>query len=190
MNDPAADDDAGSGYNSQVVETLEAGSYTIEATTYEAGETGSFTLTVSGLGDATGTPPSAADCLEILTADGDVPGEWAAGCDSQTDAPGTTGSGARLARYYTFTLGQESEVTITLNSDVADAYLYLRRNDSRSGEAVNDPAADDDAGGGYNSQVVETLEAGAYTIEATTYKAGETGSFTLTISGLGGDGTN
>ena len=37
---------------SQISQTLAAGSYTIEATTYDAGATGSFTLTVSRLGDA------------------------------------------------------------------------------------------------------------------------------------------
>ncbi len=181
VNDPAADDDAGDGYNSQVSETLAAGTYTIEATTYDAGETGSFILTVSGLGAA----PSPDDpCREIITVEVPVNGQWAAGCESQTDALGR-GSGTRLAHYYTFTLGQESEVTITLESEDADAYLYLRRGDARSGNPVNDPAADDDAGaatgGMYDSQVHQMLEAGDYTIEATTYSAGEIGSFTLTV---------
>ena len=40
--------------------TLAAGSYTIEATTYEVGETGSFTLTVSGLGETLPQAPTSA----------------------------------------------------------------------------------------------------------------------------------
>ena len=36
------------------------------------------------------------------------------------------------------------------------------------------------------SQIQETLAAGSYTVEATTYSAGATGAFSLTISGLGG----
>ena len=48
-------------------------------------------------------------------------------------------------------------MTVTLKSDDADAYLYLRQGDARSGTALNDHAADDDAGGGRNAQVQETL---------------------------------
>ena len=41
---------------------------------------------------------------------------------------------------------------------------------------------DDDGGGGEtNSCISQTLDAGAYTIEATTYLGGETGPFTLTL---------
>ena len=177
------DDDSGEGFNSQIVLTLAEGIYTIEATTYAEGQTGSFTLTVSGLGDAAAPVD---DCVaEIITDDGRVRETWAAGCESQTDAP-RQGSGDRLARYFTFEVTEESEVTITLESEDADAYLYLRQGDARFGDAVNDPVSNDDAGGDYNSQVVETLDAETYTLEATTYSAGETGSFTLTVSGLGG----
>ena len=52
-------DDVESGNtDSQIRETLSAGSYTIEATTYdEADQTGTFTLTISGLGGGTTTDP-------------------------------------------------------------------------------------------------------------------------------------
>ena len=43
------DDIALNNYNSQIEQTLQAGSYTIEAATYASGVTGSFTLTVSGI---------------------------------------------------------------------------------------------------------------------------------------------
>ena len=183
LNDHQQDDDAGGDRNAQIQETLAAGRYTIEATTYTAGETGSFTLTISGLGVAAG-PPATDTCTEALTADVAKSGTWAAGCHSETQAPGQ-GSGARLARYYTFSLNQAGEVTITLDSAV-DTYLYLREGENaRSGTALNDHQNDDDAGGDRNAQIVETLDAGDYTIEATTYNAGETGSFTLTPVGLG-----
>jgi len=174
LNDHEDDDDAGGGRNSQAVETLDAGAYTIEATTYSAGETGNFTLTITAL-EATN------DCEETLTADGTVSGTWAAGCDSEE----RTGS---HARYYTFALSETSEVTITLESDDADSYLYLRDGNALSGAALNDHDEDDDAGGGSNALIVETLDEGTYTIEATTYSAGETGDFTLTISDLSGTG--
>ena len=114
-------------------------------------------------------------CGETLTGDGTVSGEWAQGCDSAVTERGH-------ARYYTFTLGSESAVTITLESSDADTYLYLREGEARSGEFLYQ---NDDDGGTTRSTIQETLGMGTYTIEATTYGGGETGSFTLTVSGLG-----
>ena len=73
-------------------------------------------------------------------------------------------------------------MTVTLESSDADTYLYLREGESRSGAFLYE---NDDDGGTTRSTIQETLSAGTYTIEATTYSAGETGSFTLSISGLG-----
>jgi len=178
VNDHSEDDDASEGTNSQIKESLAAGTYTIEATTYNTGESGFFTLTLLGLAGTAPEPPPTADCGKTLSADGTVSGTWAEGCASEAEGRG-------YARYYTFTLDQESEVTITLESSEADAYLYLRAGEAKSGAAVNEHVEDDDAGGGTNSQIEETLPAGTYTIEATTYHAAETGSFTLILSGLG-----
>ena len=119
------------------------------------------------------------DCGQTLTGDGSIGGLWADGCESET-------RGGRYARYYTFTLAQEWEVTITLESADADTYLYLREGESRSGNFLHD---DDDSPDTTRSQIQETLAAGSYTIEATTYWQGETGSFTLTVSGLVTTGT-
>ena len=175
LNDHADDDDAGVGTNSEIRESLVAATYTIEATTYYAGETGSFTLTLSGVG--TTTPPPADPCLEKLTGDMRVSGQWASGCDSMDRA-------GSHARFYTFTLPQESEVTVILESDDADTFLYLREGaKAKFGSALHEN--DDHEGSLSRSQIRETLAAGSYTIEATTYGTGETGSFTLTLSGLG-----
>ena len=72
-------------------------------------------------------------------------------------------------------------MTITLESDT-DPYLYLREGEAKSGDVV---AENDDVvpGTDTNSRIQGTLVAGTYTIEATTYSSGETGSFTLTVSG-------
>ena len=75
--------------------------YTIEATTKNPKEPGSFALTVSGL-DVT-VAPQPSDCAQTIAVGGQVSGQWAPGCESETSAPGS-GSGARLARYYTFNL--------------------------------------------------------------------------------------
>ena len=109
-----------------------------------------------------------------LSGDGRVSGEWAEGCNSEV-------SGRGYARYYTFTLWAGSYVTITLESSDVDTYLYLREGEARSGDFLYD----DDGGGITKSQIQETLVAGTYTIEATTYGTKETGSFTLTVAGLG-----
>ena len=115
-----SDDDTPDTSGSEITRNLAAGNYTIEATTYAAGETGSFTLTVSGLGGTTAPGPSAGECDQALTGDGTVTGTWAAGCESEE----RTGS---YARYYSFTVGQDSDVTITLarTSGEADTYLNL-----------------------------------------------------------------
>ena len=42
-------------------------------------------------------------------------------------------------------------------------------------------AEDDDGGQGADSRISQTLEAGPYTIEATTFSGGETGPFTLSV---------
>ena len=54
------DDDGGVGYDSRIVRTLAAGSYTLEATTYSSATTGDFNLTVRAGGqEPTATPTRA-----------------------------------------------------------------------------------------------------------------------------------
>ena len=114
-------------------------------------------------------------CIQTVSSDGTLDGQWSSGCDSETR------SGSH-ARYYTFTLDASSEVTVTLESGSANTYLYLRQGDAISGTALHEN--DDHQGSTSVSQIQETLAAGTYTIEATTYAAGSTGSFSLTITGL------
>ena len=104
---------------------------------------------------------------------------WASDCTSNISAPG--GSGDRYARFYTFTLDAESNVTIDLSSD-EDTYLYLRSGTSTDGTPIHDNDDIDTASQTYDSRIVETLAAGDYTIEATTYNAGRTGTFTLALN--------
>ena len=182
-------EDGSGSMNSRIVTTLEAGNYTVEATTYSVEQTGSFTLTVADLEagtapspEPTPTPTPTDDCGDTVTADGVFNGEWAEGCDSEVRE-------GRHARFYSFSLEAQGEVTITLESSDADTYLYLREGEARSGEALHEdddiePAVDTD------SRIVATLDASAYTIEATTFDEGETGSFTLTIGGLGTTGSD
>ena len=98
---------------------------------------------------------------------GTVDGQWASGCDSSERA-------GSHARYYRFTLDASSEVTVTLESSAADTYLYLRQGDATSGMALHEN--DGHEGSTSVSQIQETLAAGSYTVEATTYSAGATGA--------------
>ena len=177
--------------NSRLSVTLQPGSYTIEATTYHPEKEGGFTLTTEGMGEALesdpdpqpGPEPEADACLESVEADVTITGSWDDSCLSDKDAP--EGTGVRYTRFYTFSLDEAAEVTLTLESD-KDTYLYLLSGHGRDGDVLNE---EDDIvyGVNTNSRLSETLEVGNYTIEATTYYAQTTGNFTLTVRGLSSD---
>ena len=114
-------------------------------------------------------------CTTLLIVDGTTQGEWTNSCKSF--APGRD-----LARYYTFQITQRGLVSINLTSS-HDTYLYLRQ-----GKGIVKGTSlyrnDDIGNGNYNSGITRTLDAGWYTIEATTFHGGRTGPFQLEISGL------
>ena len=131
--------------------------------------------------------PSSDSCIEAVGR-GAIPGEWTTEC--QSSHPDRSG---HYARYYTFSLSEATEVTITLESP-ADPYLYLREGTALDGTVL---CENDDYGStvtgircssiassldsSMDSGMVASLPKGAYTIEATTYGAGATGDFTLTM---------
>ena len=204
--DTVADNDdidtANRDLNSRIVETLAAGDYTIEATTYNAGRTGTFTLALNSTPVSDTDPPdpdptpTLPACVESLPDNMTVNGTWITDCTSNISAP--NGSGDRYARFYTFTLNEAATVTVTLESpeSSADTYLYLREGSERDGTEIlceNDDYSTPVEGttcsninfnlnAQYDSGMLVSLGAGAYTIEATTFAAGTTGSFTLTVT--------
>ena len=165
-----SDDDGGSGTNSRIERRLTAGTYTVEATTYSSSTTGSFSVSVSvlepcvsALGNVTGTVTRS--------------GTWAQGCSSQN----RSGS---YARYFSFNVVEQGEVRIDLSSSGStsvDTYLYLLSGSGKTGSVLE---SDDDGGSGTNSRITRNLSPGAYTLEATTYSSGDTGSFSLSFTGL------
>ena len=188
-----SNDDIASGgvnLNSRLSVTLQPGDYTIEATTYSPETSVAFTLTMAGLGQAEAPAPDpqpvpepepeAGACIESVDGDATVEASWDDGCLS--DKAALSGTGDRYARFYTFTLDEVADVTITLESD-EDAYLYLLSGHGRSGTVLYE---EDDIvyGVNTNSRLSENLDAGDYTIEATTYHAQTDGDFTLTIEEL------
>ena len=116
-------------------------------------------------------------CLEVeslgaLTAPVTRMGMWADDCMSE-------GQANNYARYYTFTLSEETRVAIYLTSS-RDTYLYLRQGEGRTGTVVHQ---NNNVGrGNINSRIEETLADGTYTVEATTYyRRAVTGDFTLAV---------
>ena len=158
--------------DSRITETLAAGSYTVEATTYGAGVSGEFSLSVVPAGAA--TPPSTDGCFQTLgglTAGVSRNGVWNGDCAS------THRSGS-YARFYSFTLSEQAEVQIDLTSS-EDTYLYLLRGADSGGTVLGEN--DDVVNGETDSRITETLAAGSYTVEATTYGAGVSGEFSLSV---------
>ena len=175
------DDAAGQRTNSRITETLAPGTYTVEATTFRSGTTGSFDLTIAT--GSTGTEPPTGNCESTVTS-GPTPvqgglggvaftGRWVVGCDS------VHRSGSN-ASYISFTQESPGQVIITLESSV-DTYLYLLQGEGSSGPVL---ASNDNYGGGSNSQITRFLSPGRYTVEATTVSPSVTGEFTLTLSGI------
>ncbi len=111
-------------------------------------------------------------CHKIVILDHNQTDIWDSNCNSTHK----TGS---YAKYYTFTLSEKNTVTIDLKSTI-DTYLYLLEGDSKDS---NVRESDDDGGEeGYNSKIIKTLEAGIYTVEATTYYASREGIFDINIT--------
>ena len=101
---------------------------------------------------------------------------------SWTGACGSTHRDGRYARFYAFTLDTQTAVQIDLTSS-EDTYLYLLSGSDSDGTVI---AENDDATGqGTNSRITETLASGTYTVEATTYGSGTTGSFNLSMDPSG-----
>ena len=129
--------------NSRLSVTLQPGSYTIEATTYSPEISGDFTLTIAGLGQGeTPAPdpqpepepePEADTCVESIDGDSTIEGSWDDSCLS--DKAALSGAGDRYARFYTFTLDEAADVTITIESD-EDTYLYVLQGHGRSGTVL------------------------------------------------------
>lgn len=84
----------------------------------------------------------------------------------------------RYAKYYTFTLKKNTEVTITLQSN-EDTFLILLKGKGRTGLLID---VNDGYEGYTNSRITKNLSAGKYTIEATTYGRVTTGNFSLDLN--------
>ena len=164
-------DDVTSGnHNSRISSILKPGDYTIEVSTYPAGITGDFTLTAVTLPDEA---DGCAEDLGVLADEFSLSSNWSEDCHS-THREGS------FARFYTFTLEQQTKVQIDVVSP-SDPYAYLLEGSRRTGQVIDE---NDDIEGGIivNSRIIADLPAGDYTVEATTYSSGVIGRFALSIS--------
>ena len=164
-----SNDNVGSrNFNSSINRKLAAGTYTVEATTYFAKQTGDFTLSVRPLQET--------EDLGDLTRSVDRSNSaWTSNHES-TQQMGS------YARSYTFTLDAATHVVINLTSP-EDPYLFLL---DTNGAVVHEN--DNVTTRNLNSRIDETLPAGTYTIEATTYFPARTGTFHLSIGYFGATG--
>ena len=178
------------GGNDRIYGVFTAGQYTLEAIAPQYGKsvTGDFTLSITYA-----IPTVCRDTtIGTLTAPTGASrtGTWANTCDSATRA-------ARYAQYYTFTLSANADVDIKLlaaqpatppGAAKPNAYMYLRSGSATDGATI---AANNDihaASGNRDSRISRSLDAGTYTVEATTFAPETTGGFTLSIGfGPGGD---
>ena len=158
-----SNDDVGSrNINSAINTELVAGTYTVEATTHFAGQTGDFTLSVR--------PLLGMENLGTLTRSVDRSNSmWTSAYMS------TQRMMDSYARSYTFTLTEATRVAINLTAP-EDPYLFLLDSD---GMVAHE--SDNITTRNLNSRIDETLPAGTYTIEATTYFPARMGTFHLSI---------
>ena len=170
------DDDGGTGLDARIERPLVPGSYTIEATTLDPGETGDFTLrvTVSAVGGG------CSRSMGLLGTRTYTRGDILDGSCSTEHYPD-----GEHALYYGFTLDEAADVTMEMTALDMDSWLALRRGSSPG--SVEPLAEDDDGGTGVDARIERSLAPGSYTIEATTRFAGETGNFTLTVTVNGTD---
>ena len=107
------------------------------------------------------------ECVQTVDGNVAVSGSWTDDClsESTPDGPIDPPAGTRYAHFYTFTLTEQSDVTITLESET-DPYLFLLDGD---GDVVTENDDIDTSGENCSSRIEMTLDAGDYTIEATTF---------------------
>lgn len=170
------DDDADTGtHDSRLIVTLPAdGAYRIAATSYEAGESGRYRLSV---GDGAGYRPPAPAYEEYddgveeggLIDVGDTVGGLLQSGDATLDS-------GEYVDTYRFTGRRGQRVAVELTSSAFDAYTILT---APSGEQVDN----DDGEDGTNSRLDTVLtENGEYTVAVTSFAAGETGSYRFSVT--------
>ena len=120
--------------------------------------------------------PVGCDAVDITADSTPVTGTWGDDCLSTVRED-------RQARYFQFTLTDSADIRVVLESDDAETVLYLRQG---AGATTGTHIGFNDGEAEYSyrrATIMQMLHPATYTIEATTFAVGESGSFTLTASG-------
>lgn len=148
---------------------LPVGTYTVEVTHRY---TQSFTITIA-YNDTGNT-----ECVQPISAGSTISDGWIPACESNNrdiiDPYSPYPELGYRAKYFTFTLPKDSDISIQVSSD-ENSYIYLL---SGHGEFATPLLEFND------NNVLTPLPAGDYTIELTTYKRYAPGQFTISLSVL------
>jgi hypothetical protein len=162
----AEDDDhenqVGAGFydtSARIDQTVTAGSYTIVATSFDPGSTGSYQLSV---GPGLPCPEEAVISIPSVTV------EALAGGDCTYEQ--------YLSDMYVVRVSATGSVTFTVTSTQFDAYLTLF---DPSGNIVY---SDNNGAGGTNARISGPLTAAWYVVEVSSNVPGQAGSYTLTVN--------
>lgn len=168
------DDEASGNTSSRLDVRLPAdGTYRILATSFRPGETGAYTLEVT---EGAGAPAPVAAGQEGAQGGGALaPGQTVRGALAQGDRTLTSGE---FQDTWTLNGRQGQQFEVRLTAADFDPYLLVRGPNSFS--ADNDD--DDTERGSRNSRLLIRLPAdGEYRIIATSYRSGESGSYSLSL---------
>lgn len=169
------DDLAGRPGESEVEMTLaESGEYRVVVTSYEPGETGNYSLSISQ-GATAQSAQASRDVTELSI------GSRASGRLQEGDG---TLSGGEYRDMYVFEGTAGQTVSVAMRSQSFDTYVGLI---TPSGEQVDN---DDWEGDTRLSRVDHVLaETGRYRVMATSYQAGEQGDYEVEVTRAGADAT-
>ena len=174
----ARDDDGAGGTNARAHLGLsESGTYTLLVNTYEAGQTGAYTLTVERARGTTASSAGASPATDAILPDLSAsPGDAQIFDGEVTAASPTLDADGSFFESHAMQGTEGQAITATLTSSAFDAYLVLMDPDG------NVLARDDDSAGGTDARVQATLPAtGTYVFVVNTYGSGQTGRYTLTV---------
>lgn len=164
------DDDGGGGTDADLRFTAgRAGVHEIRANSYNAGETGRYTLVLEDEGMLAPADTVAAPGMILL-------GQPVSGRLERTDEKGESGA---YIDTYTYRARAGETLVITLRSDDFDAYVKLGNVDHGACRPVQ---ADDNGGGGTDSRLrVRLPRAGEFHVHVSSSDPGATGAYTLTV---------
>lgn len=173
-------DDVAQGSKDAVIDvTLPAnGAYRVRATTFQAGESGAYTLTVS---DGAGTRQQATPAPAAQQSAGTIAvGQTINGTLATGDVTLQSGE---FQDTYRLQGRRGQQYIIRLRATAFDPYLLVRGPNNLS----QDNDDDETERGSRNSRIVVTMPAdGELRITATSYQAGNSGAYTLSVEGPGG----